>query len=136
MRKRKVIAIIVIGLLVAGIGVFLLTRDTGPPVVVYGNFTTKDVAQIKSAVRREVWREAFPDFSWKTIKASPRSVRWALRRHLKSISGPLTVNGTTGAQVRLRGPEEPGASELGSPHGFIVTNGPNGWVFSRRFVYE
>jgi hypothetical protein len=137
MRKRKIIVTVAtLVLLGAGLAVFLLTRDSGPPVVVHGNFSAKDVAQIKSAVRRELWRVALPDFSWATIKASPQSVRWALKVRVRSISGPFAVNGTREAQVGLKGPEKPGGFILISPHGFIVTNGPNGWAVSSKFAYE
>jgi hypothetical protein len=135
-RKRKVIAMVGLVLLAAGAAVFLFTRDSGPPVVVHGDLSEKDVAQIKSAVKRELWKEAVPNFSWATLKALPRSVRWALKVRLRSISGPSTVNGTTEARVGLEGPNKPGGLILISPHGFIVTNGPNGWAVSRKFVYE
>ena len=67
MRRKKVIAIFALALLGAGFAYFLLTHDSSRPVVVKGNFSAKDVAEIESAVRREKWRETFPNFSWATI---------------------------------------------------------------------
>ena len=87
MRKRKLIVITVLALTAAMLGVFLLTRDYGPAVVVQGNFSAKDVAEIKSAVRQQLWHEALPDFSMQTIRAFPQMAKRALTTHLISIEG-------------------------------------------------
>jgi hypothetical protein len=78
-RKRKIIIAIVLLLLGAGLVVFLLMRDSGPPVVVKGNFSAKDVADIKRAVRKQLWREAFPNFSKQSIAGFPQGRRGRLQ---------------------------------------------------------
>jgi hypothetical protein len=133
-RRKEVIVIVVLALFGAGLAVFLLTRDTGPPVVVKGNFSAKDVAQIKSAVRRELWREAFPNFSWATIKASPRSVRRVTKLRIFRITGFTSFNGAPTARVQISEPDPWGAPRLAYDCDF--TNGPNGWVFRYKFVLE
>jgi hypothetical protein len=133
-RKRKVVVIIVLALLGVGLAVFLVTRDSGPPVVVHGNVSAKDVAQIKSAVRRELWRDAFPNFSWATIKALPRSMRRVQKVRIVRISGLTLFNGTHLANVRIEEPHEEGRFQ--PPYDYDFTNGPNGWTFSHKFVPE
>ena len=124
MRKRKVIIVIVaLALLGAGLTLFLLTRDSGPPMVVQGNFSEKDVSQIKRAVRRQLWRETFPNFSVKTSKALPGMVKRALLTHVEYIQ-------TCGVGL----PNRKGAlawwSENAGGTGYVLTNGPAGWSYS------
>lgn len=134
MRKRKIIAISAVALLGAGLVGFLLTRDAGPPVVVYGNLSAKDVAEIKSAVRRELWREAFPNFSWATVKELPRSVRRALKAHVIRITA-WPQNATPGASVRIADPYGPERLGFGRSRVLGVTNGPNGWGYSGPIIF-
>ena len=141
-RKRKVIIIVALALLGTGIAIFLLTRDSGPPVVVEGNLSAKDVAQIKSAVRRELWKEAFPNFSWATIKALPHSVKKALRSQVAEIR---TENGLLNPvqysdSNTMRYQAVAFLSHTGSSNSwdefsfiYILTNGPGGWVCRRSF---
>ena len=125
-RRKKVVIVVLLILLVAGVAAFLLVHDSGPRVVVHGNFSAKDVTQIKSAVRRELWRESFPRFSADTIEELPRRVKTALKVHVIEISTaregfakriPRNKNGD--AWARLSGPLEGRV--------YLVTNGPSGW---------
>jgi hypothetical protein len=144
MHKRKVIVFVILAFLGAGLAVFLLTRDSGPPVVVNGNFSAKDVAQIKSAVRRELWRAVFPNFSWETVEASPGAMKKALNSHVATIE-PMGANlpvevGESNSNLR-----QTSAVAIMSPTGssnswdelhsiYFLTNGPSGWVCHRGFT--
>jgi hypothetical protein len=133
--------IVIVGLVLlgAGIALFLLTRDSGPPVEVYGNFSARDVAQIKSAVRRELWREAFPNFSWATIKALPHEVKRVPKTHITTVSryGPLP-DGAPTALIRISMPFDATTSNaLNSiAPGYFLTNGPAGWSVERRMWFH
>jgi hypothetical protein len=146
MRRKRVFVIILVMLFGAGLAMFLLTRDSGPPVVVQGNFSAKDVAEIKSVVKRELWHEAFPNLSGHMIKVFPYMVKRALSGHV----------------VRIETPAAPGSGRwIGTPYGgsnlyfpppvkaeraayvffgrstdtfLIVTNGPGGWSFNRTIL--
>ena len=134
MRKKKVSVIVALMLFGAGLAVFLLTQDSGSPVVVHGNFSAKDVAQIKSAVKRELWREALPNFSWATINALPRSVRRVTKVRIVFISGFNLWNGTPVANVQIVEAHEP--DRFQPRYDYDFTNGPKGWTFSHKFVPE
>jgi hypothetical protein len=127
MRKRKIIAIIAIVLFGMALTVFLLTRDTGPPVVVTGNFSVQDVAQIKGEVRRELWREVLPSFSKETIIELPRQARRAFTTHV--------------GEIRSFNAASPGSSNkaiasivVGKNYVIVYafTNGPSGWRFDQN----
>ena len=132
MRKRKVIVITTLALLGAGVAMFLLTRDSGPPVVVKGNFSAKDVTQIKSAARKELWREAFPDFSSYTIKALPRRTKRALTTRVSEIESLdwASVGSSNEAFASLVA----GTNYVGN---YVFTNDPTGWRLNPhvRIIY-
>jgi hypothetical protein len=139
MRKKKVIVIVVLALLGAGMAVFLLTRDSGPPVVVKGNFSVKDVAQIKSAVRKELWKKAFPNFSIKTFKALPHEVKHLLKTRVTQVSGYVPLHNGT-AQALARTSETFDASTSNALNSlartYFLTNGPNGWSYCRTTTFR
>ena len=56
-------------------GLLLLSRQ--PSIEVHGNLSKQEVSEIVAAVRHDVWREAFPDSSWRTIRRAPRAL-WAV----------------------------------------------------------
>jgi hypothetical protein len=134
-HKRKVVIIIALVLLGAGIAVFLLTRDSGLPVVVQGNLSAKDVAQIERAVRHELWREAFPNCSWATFKALPHEVKRVLKTRVTEVSraGPLP-DGTARALARISEPFDATTSNgMNSiAPGYLLTNGLTGWSVGIR----
>jgi hypothetical protein len=84
MRRKRVFVIVLVMLFGAGLAMFLLTRDSGPPVVVQGNFSAKDVAEIKSVVKRELWHEVR---IWSSV---PFLVMWSglrLQQHPEAAGG-------------------------------------------------
>jgi hypothetical protein len=60
--------------LIAGVLFFFLRKLT---IALHGNFSQQDASDIVAAVRHDIWREAFPDFSWPSIKRPPRAI-WAV----------------------------------------------------------
>ena len=127
-RKRKVIVIVVSALFVAGLAMFLFTHDSGPPVVVHGNLSAKDVAQIKSAVRRQLWRDALPNLSEKSIMAFPKGAKRAFTIHVSEIY-PVVLSGTKGTRAAVAL-----FSERSWQIGYCLTNGPGGWSFNRSVL--
>jgi hypothetical protein len=119
MRKRKIIVVVLLVMLLGGASVFFLSRDSGTPVQVSGDFSAKDVAQIKSAVRRSLWREAFPGFSMQTLKALPGAVKRAWKTHVARIEGSEHE-----ATAWLAGP----GIETNEQFGYMLTNEPDGWA--------
>jgi hypothetical protein len=67
------------------------------PVDVIGELPEKDVAEITAAVKREMRREIFPNFSWQSLKDAPKAVRAYFGIKLISIS----VDGDKNAFVYL-----------------------------------
>jgi hypothetical protein len=134
MRNRRIAAVIVLICLGAGVAVFLLTQDSGPSMVVQGNFSAKDVAQIKSAVRRELWREAFPNFSWNAFKGLPHGVKLAFKAHVTLIQAIASTapNGKTDFLATLSQPFD----SSGLARSYILTNGPYGWVCRGYLSYS
>ena len=76
--KRKLLLGAGLGVLCLGLLVWVTSRSAPP--VVQGAVSLDDVGRIQQAVKREMWRKAFPDGSWQTIKQTPRSL-WLLKTH-------------------------------------------------------
>jgi hypothetical protein len=121
MRKKNIIIVVLLALLLGGAGVLFLSRDSGPPVQVIGNLSTKDVTQIKKTVRHRLWRDALPGFSMQTVKALPKMIKRAWTVQVIRIAGD---------QHRAT------AYFSGSGHGIDVwvdgyelTNGTAGWCW-------
>src|ERR1035441_4006205 len=76
-HKMAICMAICFVLLFAGAALVGLFMRRTPSV--YGNFSQQEVAEIVQAVRRDMWGEAFPDSSWRTIKRTPRAL-WAVVR--------------------------------------------------------
>ncbi len=145
MPKSKLVVIIILALLEATLGVFLLTRDSGPPVVVQGNFSAEDVAEIKSAVKLQLWREAFPNLSRRTIQRLPWAARRAVSTPVISIesvveglnvgvgekSSPFrttwTSNRVTQSYFMVNRAAFACLSTNYRDSGFFLTEGPGGW---------
>ncbi len=73
--NKKVITGILMFLAVVPIAVLaLLNRMSGP--VLRGRLAQTDQREVIRLVRRAVWRQSFPDFSWHTVRMAP----WSLYR--------------------------------------------------------
>ena len=86
--SRKM-AVICFMLLLAGVG--LLGRSMRPTALAHGGFSQEEFTGIVQAVRRDIWREAFPDSSWLTIKGAPRAL-WAVATARISEVTPIDRN--------------------------------------------
>src|SRR5689334_12907147 len=125
MRKRKIIIVVLLVMLLGGAGVMFLSRDSGPPIKLDGDFSAKDITQIKRAVRHRLWHDAFPGLSWQTLKALPGGVKSAWGTRIREISGNPHI-----VTVYVSGPGRTNWWE-----GYALTNGPGGWAWSYNNVY-
>jgi hypothetical protein len=127
MRKRKIIIVVLLVLLLGGAGVMFLSCDSGTPVRVYGELSAKDVDQIKSVVRRHLWRDAFPEFSMQTFKALPGAAKRIWTTHITTIQGNPHV-----AIVSFS--RSVGRTNI--VNGCTFTNGPAGWVWRDTWYFS
>jgi hypothetical protein len=125
MRRRQIIRILLLVALGAGPAAFLLTYDGGQPVVVQGNFTAKDITQIKSAVRRQLWREVFPAFSTKTVMKLPLMAKRAMATRAEYIQMERGTSSSNRCTVAVAWWEENGKGT-----GYLLTNVPKGWTWA------
>src|SRR5437899_82116 len=72
-RRHRLVICLCVMVVVASL-VWLSAR---PKLVVHGDFSQQEVSQIVKAVKHDVWRTAFPDSSWSTLKGAPRAL-WAV----------------------------------------------------------
>jgi len=132
MRKRKIIIVGLLVVLLGGAAVLFLYSDSGPTVRVIGNLSPKDVAQIKTAVRCNLWHDALPSFSWQTFTALPGAAKRAWTSHVRRIEGNEHQ-----ATAFLGGPKLGGTNVW---QGYDVTNGPAGWAcihpYTSTFLYK
>ncbi|EEF61655.1 hypothetical protein [Pedosphaera parvula] len=132
MTKRKKFSFILIAVLVFATGAFLYFRATERPIKINGKLSPEDVAAIKSVVNREIWRSAFPDFSFKTFKNLPGAIKtsWSLRivsiDSLNGLTDPGWLAKTASANVIF------GKSERGGIYTYACTKSSNQWVFVMR----
>jgi hypothetical protein len=127
-RKRKVIIIVALVLLGAGLAVFLVTRGSGPPISVMGNFSARDISQIKREVSREIWREGFPSFSMRAIKELPDTVKRDHETRIISIGWRIPPSGSQKGQAYAI------FSGTGGQFGCCLTNGTTGWRWDGDFI--
>lgn len=127
MQRRR---FFVIGVLMAFTGILLavwvLTRDSGPPVVVQGNFSARDIAQIQRVVRRRLWHDALPNLSKQSLMAFPGTAKYALNTHVFRIERWNSPPGSARALFTT--------NELLSS-GYVLTNGPAGWRWADYYFY-
>jgi hypothetical protein len=83
-------------LLLAGAGLLGLSMRRTLPV--HGSFSQQEVSEIVRAVRLDMWGEAFPDSSWRTVKRAPPAL-WAVAT--ARISEVTQIDGNL-ARVRGR----------------------------------
>ena len=86
MKKKRTVLLAFLLLLFSGILWFALHRDE--KIVVEGNLSATDLAEIKRLVRSEMRRRVFPDFSWASVKALPASSLTYLQSQVLFIYAP------------------------------------------------
>jgi hypothetical protein len=84
MKKRK---FILAGLMVVIVSAVVLVcfLSSNDHVRVIGELFPGDLADVKKAIHREIWRGTLPDYSWKSIKNFPRIVISNETSHVLSI---------------------------------------------------
>lgn len=92
-------------LLVAAILTFFWRK---PTISVHGNLSQQDISAIVATVRRDVWRQAFPDFSWMTLKRTPKAI-WAVATSrvsevTQTFENRAVVKGHFHLETRIAGP--------------------------------
>lgn len=119
MKKKWIILISILLLVSAGIVWFNTGSET--PIVVKGDLSAKDVAEIKRVVRHHIRQFIFTDFSWKSVKALPGNIK--SYSHLKFTNIELSSNGLVKVSLeKLLNPKQ-----SGNPY-YQLTKGTNGWI--------
>jgi hypothetical protein len=87
--------------------VAFLWISLGSRPVVHGELTRSDVSAIVRVVKSDMWREAFPDFSWATVKRAPLALVWVLTARVSEVTQPFEnrarARGSFGLQTRGEG---------------------------------
>jgi hypothetical protein len=85
-KNRKKIALVLV-LILAVVGVCWVLASRRAPMVVVGNLSQKDVAEITRAVRHQMWRNTFKRVSWKMLKELPGNVLRNATCHISGVYG-------------------------------------------------
>jgi hypothetical protein len=127
MKKKWIVLISV--LLIVFSDILWLSMRPEPPIEVYGNLSTKEIVQIKSATRREMRHDLFPDFSWLSVKGLPGAIMEFSRRRILAIE--LGPNGKV-IVVSQRAKEGATINE----ELYLVTSNQNGWHVTGGPVWD
>jgi hypothetical protein len=87
MNKKKRIITAGILLLFAVVAGWLVVASHQPPVVVVGSLSKKDVADLTAAVRRQMWHNTLPNFTWKSLSLLPGKLLRNATCHISGIYG-------------------------------------------------
>lgn len=86
-RGRVILVAGIVTLAAAGFAAWRAWTPRSPYFgVVRGNISAEDQRQIDRLVRHDMWRQRFPDFSWRTVAAAPSSVYHLTRWHALSFA--------------------------------------------------
>src|SRR5579862_6088772 len=91
MRKKSRILTGVILFVVLGAGVWMFFRP-GIAVVIKGSLPPIYIAAVKSAVKQDMARRVFPQFSWPIVKALPANLRAYFRYNILQIESSMSSN--------------------------------------------
>jgi hypothetical protein len=118
MSKKKKIVFIFLPLALVTFGACcLLIGSHHKPIRVVGNLTPKEVAEISSAVHREMWHSTFSGLSWKTIPSLPMAITRNITAHISGIYGDSESAFVIVANSRNK-----------QPTGYFAQKRPTGWV--------
>ncbi len=73
MKKKWIILISTLLLVFAAVVWF--NTGSEPAIIVKGNLSAKDVAEIKRIARHKLRHDIFPEFSWKNVKTLPDKIK-------------------------------------------------------------
>jgi hypothetical protein len=121
--KRIILILVVLVFLAAGFWAFSRPQKV---IVVKGDVSAQEVAEIKRAVRRDMARMILPNWSWASIKAFPSQAKWYFRKHLESIEATRPGH----AYVLITDPSE--QPQLTMRYRYEVIKGTNGWKAYQR----
>ncbi len=96
-RGRLILFVLLIAILV---GFLIWIRPQSSPTVV-GVIPAEDCQHILQMIRRSMWRKAFPNFSWETVKQSPSSLYLMARTRVSHIE---KLDATV-VQIRVTSPK-------------------------------
>jgi|SRR5579872_2870110 len=122
-RNRILLAMAIAALI--GFLVWQVLRDR-PQIQVLGSLPTEDLVQIQRVVRHEIWRGAFPDFSWRTVRRLPSAVRSRTGKHA------LRVETSSAGRVRVTLGVR-GETNVLVPEQYTLRKGPKGWEIAPDF---
>jgi hypothetical protein len=114
-RKKRIVLVALVLLVMGGVLWFVTHREE--EVVVRGNLSATDVAEIKRAVRSEMRREVFPNFSWSSVKGLPAAA-WKYSQNTIRV---VTVQESMGEVIVFVG------KKRGTLDGFEVIKEADGW---------
>lgn len=87
MNKKKRVITVGILLLVAAVAGWLIVASRQRPVEVVGSLSKKDVVELTAAVRRQMWHDTLPNFSWKSLSLLPGKLLRNATSHISGIYG-------------------------------------------------
>lgn len=125
MHKKKLIALAIFLLLLIPIALLLVHPAQCAKVV--GNISAKDLAEVKSFARNQIWSGTFPNFSWKSIKGLPPAVN--LRLHMRLVRIEMKNNETV--EVIIAVPKS-----VWRNISYTVKKGSKGWEIKTMNVYN
>jgi len=122
--KHKVVAI---GLLLLGAAAALVRLFPHPTIMVRGNLSHRDVSDIVRTVKRDIWRQAFPDFSWRTIQRTPRAMWAVATSRVSEVSDAFQNRAVVKGSFRLE-------SRIAGPGFLLVSFGCDSWALRKDTV--
>ena len=128
MKKKRRILFAAILLGVVG-GVLWTSARGQKAIVVYGDLSPREVAEINGVVKANMRKQVWPKFSWATIKALPANVKWYFRHDVRSIALVATEH----AYVAISKPKD---DEMSTRDIYEVIKGTNGWKVGNTITMD
>ncbi len=104
----------------------------GSPIHVSGNLSQRDLIEIRSIVRRDLWRQVLPTFSWWTLRDLPRAIRSRAKEHVFSIG--LAQDGTV--ELSTQAQQGFGPVTFHSGHTYVLKRNGKRWEILRSGFWE
>lgn len=122
MKKRGILAVAIL-LVVLTAGVLTFSRPE-KAIVITGNVSVQDAAEIKQAVRKAMRRRVFPYTSWPNIRAFPTRAISYLRQDVRAIT-IITPDYSSVVVAKSS------STNIASIDRYGVTKDTNGWTAFR-----
>jgi hypothetical protein len=101
--KRLIAVFFLAVVIIGGLAAIILALNPGPELSVPG-ISKEDQKQILREVRKAMWRDAFPRFSWDVVRKSPRSIwQWlsVRMRKIKVHESDVIINGAVSSIAEI-----------------------------------